>query len=157
MYNLAIRKYTSPPLPAPRLKIFKWKFTTLLGIEPWTRWTRGRHITIWASAAKINTYFSCRKLVFLYSIKKYFTKLFIFELHWTQHNFILYSSFIIYFTSQIHNLKLSTVVSTTKQSLSSPLHSKRKEGYCEFVFTFQEIHNIFPSIRNEVDLIMTAL
>ena len=28
MYNLASRKCTSPPLLAPRLKIFKWKFTT---------------------------------------------------------------------------------------------------------------------------------
>ena len=50
-YNLAIRKCTSPPLLAPRLKIFKWKFTTTSGIESWTCWTRGRHATIWASAA----------------------------------------------------------------------------------------------------------
>ena len=33
MYNLAIRKCTSPPLLAPRLKIFKWKFVTPLGIQ----------------------------------------------------------------------------------------------------------------------------
>ena len=51
MYNLAIRKCTSPPLLAPRLKIFKWKFTNPLGIEPQTCWTRGRHATIWASTA----------------------------------------------------------------------------------------------------------
>ena len=51
MYNLAIRKCTSPPLLAPRLKIFKLKFTTPPGIEPRTSWTRGRHATIWASAA----------------------------------------------------------------------------------------------------------
>ena len=51
MYNLAIRKCTSPPLLAPRLKIFKLKFTPPLGIEPRTCWTRGRHATIWASAA----------------------------------------------------------------------------------------------------------
>ena len=31
MYNLAIRKCTSPPLLAPRLKIFKLKFITLPG------------------------------------------------------------------------------------------------------------------------------
>ena len=51
MYNLAIRKCTSPPLLAQSLKIFKWKFTTPLGIEPRTCWTRGRQSTIWASAA----------------------------------------------------------------------------------------------------------
>ena len=51
MYNIAIRKCTSPVLLAPRLKIFKWKFTTPPGIEPRTRWTRGRHATIWASVA----------------------------------------------------------------------------------------------------------
>ena len=51
MYNLAIRKCTSPPLLAPRLKIFKWKFTTPPGIEPRICWTTGRHATIWASAA----------------------------------------------------------------------------------------------------------
>ena len=34
MYNLVIRKCTSPPLPAPRLKIFKWKFTTPQGLNP---------------------------------------------------------------------------------------------------------------------------
>ena len=50
MYNLAIRKCTSPPLLAPRLKIFKLKFTTPLGIESRTCWTRGRHATIWANA-----------------------------------------------------------------------------------------------------------
>ena len=44
---------TSPPLLTPRLKIFKWKFTTSPGIEPRTRWTWGRHATIWASAASI--------------------------------------------------------------------------------------------------------
>ena len=54
MYNLAIRKCTSPTLLAPRLKIFKWKFTTPPGIEPRTCWTRGRHATIWASAASWN-------------------------------------------------------------------------------------------------------
>ena len=53
MCNLAIRKCTSPPLLAPRLKIFKWKFTTPPGIEPRTCWTRGRHATIWASAANV--------------------------------------------------------------------------------------------------------
>ena len=36
MYNLEIRKCTSPPLLAPRLKIFKLKFTTPPGIEPRT-------------------------------------------------------------------------------------------------------------------------
>ena len=51
MYNLAIRKCRSPPLLAHRLKIFKWKFTTPPGIEPWSCWTRGRYATIWASAA----------------------------------------------------------------------------------------------------------
>ena len=51
MYNLTIRKCTSPPRLAPRLKIFKWKFTTPPRIEPRTHWTRGRHATIWASAA----------------------------------------------------------------------------------------------------------
>ena len=51
MYNLAIRKCTSPPLLAPRLKTFQWKFTTPPGIEPRTYWTRSRHATIWASAA----------------------------------------------------------------------------------------------------------
>ena len=34
MYNLAIRKCTSPPLEAPKLKIFKRKFTTLPGSNP---------------------------------------------------------------------------------------------------------------------------
>ena len=34
MYNLAIRKCISPPLLAPKLEIFKWKFATPLGIEP---------------------------------------------------------------------------------------------------------------------------
>ena len=34
MYSLAIRKCTSPPLLAPRLKIFKLKFTTPLGSNP---------------------------------------------------------------------------------------------------------------------------
>ena len=34
MYNLAIRKCTSPPLLAPWLKIFKWKFTTHRGSNP---------------------------------------------------------------------------------------------------------------------------
>ena len=53
MYNLAIRKCISPPLLAPRLKIFKWIFTTPPGIEPWTRWTTGRHATIWASTASL--------------------------------------------------------------------------------------------------------
>ena len=51
MYNLVIRKCTSPLHLAPRLKIFKWKFTTQPGIEPRTCWTRGRHATIWANAA----------------------------------------------------------------------------------------------------------
>ena len=51
MYNLAIRKCTSPPLLAPRFKFFKLKFTTPPGIEPRTCWTRGRYATIWASAA----------------------------------------------------------------------------------------------------------
>ena len=55
MYNLAIRKCTSPPLQVPRLKIFKFKFTTLPGIEPRTCWTRGRHATIWASAVSPTT------------------------------------------------------------------------------------------------------
>ena len=36
MYNLAIGKCTSPPFLAPRLKIFKRKFTTPPGIEPRT-------------------------------------------------------------------------------------------------------------------------
>ena len=54
MYNLAIRKWTSPPFLAPRLKIFKWKCTTSPGIEPRTRWIRGRHATIWASAASLD-------------------------------------------------------------------------------------------------------
>ena len=53
MYYLAIRKRTSPPLLAPRLKIFKLKFTTPPGIEPRTRWTRGRHDTIWGSLASL--------------------------------------------------------------------------------------------------------
>ena len=44
-----IRNCTSPPLLAPRLKIFKLKFTTPPGIEPRTCWTRGRHATIWAN------------------------------------------------------------------------------------------------------------
>ena len=54
MHNLAIRKCTSPPLLAPRLKIFQWKFTTSPGIEPRTHRTRGRHVRpiIWASAAR---------------------------------------------------------------------------------------------------------
>ena len=52
-YNLAIRKCTSPPLLAPRLKIFKWKFTTPPGVEPRTCWIRGKHATIWASAASL--------------------------------------------------------------------------------------------------------
>ena len=47
IYILAIRKCTL----APRLKIFKWKFTTSPGIEPRTPWTRGRHASIWASSA----------------------------------------------------------------------------------------------------------
>ena len=51
MYNLAIRKCTSPPLLAPRLKFLKLKFTTPPGIEPRTCWTRGRHATIWANTA----------------------------------------------------------------------------------------------------------
>ena len=46
-----IRKCTSPPLLVQRLKIFKLKFTTPLGIEPRTCRTRGRHATIWASTA----------------------------------------------------------------------------------------------------------
>ena len=54
MYNLAIRKCTSPPLLAPKLKIFKWKFATLPGIKPWTCWARGRHATVWASAASLS-------------------------------------------------------------------------------------------------------
>ena len=52
MYNLAIRKCTSPPLLAPRLKIFKWKFITPPGIEPRTCWTRGQ-ATIWANATSL--------------------------------------------------------------------------------------------------------
>ena len=36
MYNLAIRKCTSPSHIVPRLKIFKLKFTTPPGIEPRT-------------------------------------------------------------------------------------------------------------------------
>ena len=36
VYNLGIRKCTSPPLLAPRLKIFKLKLTTPPGIEPRT-------------------------------------------------------------------------------------------------------------------------
>ena len=47
MYNLAIGKCTSPTHLAPRLKIFKWKFTISPGIEPRTRWKRGRYATIW--------------------------------------------------------------------------------------------------------------
>ena len=50
MYNLAIRKCTSPAHLAPRLEIFKLKFTTPPGIEPRTCWTRGRHATNWVSA-----------------------------------------------------------------------------------------------------------
>ena len=53
MHNLAIRKCTSPPLLAPRLKIFKLKFTTPPGIEPRTCCTRGRHATIWANVASL--------------------------------------------------------------------------------------------------------
>ena len=34
MYNLAIRKCISPPLLAPRLKIFKLKFITRRGLNP---------------------------------------------------------------------------------------------------------------------------
>ena len=34
MYNLVIRKCTSPPLLVQRLKIFKWKFTTPPGLNP---------------------------------------------------------------------------------------------------------------------------
>ena len=34
MSSLANKKCTSPPLLAPRLKIFKLKFTTSAGIEP---------------------------------------------------------------------------------------------------------------------------
>ena len=52
LYNLVIRKCTFPLLLAPRLKNFKWKFTTPTGIEPWTDWTRGRHATIWASGLR---------------------------------------------------------------------------------------------------------
>ena len=62
MYILAIRKCTSPPLLDPRLKIFKWKFTTPPGIEPRTCWTRGRHATIWASAASFNV--QCQRVSF---------------------------------------------------------------------------------------------
>ena len=51
MYNLAIRMCKSPSLLAPRLKIFKWKFKTSPEFKPQTRWTRGRHAIIWASAA----------------------------------------------------------------------------------------------------------
>ena len=51
MYNLAIRKCTSPPLLAPRLKIFKLKFITPPEIEPRICLTRGRHAIIWANAA----------------------------------------------------------------------------------------------------------
>ena len=36
MYNLVIRKCTSPPLLAPRLKIFKLKLTTCWGSNPRT-------------------------------------------------------------------------------------------------------------------------
>ena len=54
MYNLAIRKRTSPPLPVPKLKIFKRKFTTSPGIEPRTHWTRGRHATILSSPVRSN-------------------------------------------------------------------------------------------------------
>ena len=54
MYNLAIRVCTSPPLLAPRLKIFKLKCTTPPWIESRTCWTRGRHATIWASAARLD-------------------------------------------------------------------------------------------------------
>ena len=49
--GVAIRKCTSPPLLATRLKIFKLKFTTPPRIEPRTCWPRGRHATIWANAA----------------------------------------------------------------------------------------------------------
>ena len=34
MYNLGIRKCKSPPLLAPRLKIFKLKFSTPPGLNP---------------------------------------------------------------------------------------------------------------------------
>ena len=54
MYNVAIRKCTYPPVLAPTLKIFKWKFTTPPGIEPRTCRTRGRHATFWASAANFS-------------------------------------------------------------------------------------------------------
>ena len=43
------------PLLAPGLKIFKLKYTTPPRIQPRTCWTRGRHATIWASAASFCT------------------------------------------------------------------------------------------------------
>ena len=50
MYNLAIRKCTSPLLLAPRLKIYY-----PAGNRTRTGWTRGRHTTIWANAASCNS------------------------------------------------------------------------------------------------------
>ena len=89
MYNLAIIKCTSPPLLAPRLKIFNWKFTTPPGIEPRTCWTRGRHATIWASAASL----SVIMLLIPFCETKFFTN---FE------NF-LFESCPIYSTSSVLN------------------------------------------------------
>ena len=67
MYNLAIRKCTSPPLLAPRLKIFKWKFTTPPGIEPRTWWTRGRQEhKIFQFSVPENTFLWNWKTIFLY-------------------------------------------------------------------------------------------
>ena len=62
VYNLAIRKCTSPPFLAPRSKIFKWKFTSPPWIEPGTCWIRGRHATIWASTPSVFKNVECAKI-----------------------------------------------------------------------------------------------
>ena len=65
MYNLTIRTCTSPPHLAPRLKIFKLKFTIPPGIEPETWWIRGKHANIWASAASFKTKYCKGNCIYL--------------------------------------------------------------------------------------------
>ena len=100
LHNLAIRKCTSPPLLAPRLKIFKLKFTTPPGIEPRTCWTRGRHGTIWTNAASMN------QLLIAQEKKNEFQK-FVFS-------YLFYDLFSFHFLTKSQNAAATDSVSKLK-------------------------------------------
>ena len=73
MYNLAIIKCTSPPLLARGWKFSNENWLPRRGSKPRTCWTRGRHATIWASAANYQS-FDCDSTQGFFLIKQIFSE-----------------------------------------------------------------------------------